>query len=303
MIVDLSMPAAPVLDVISRMHELNGALSKREQRVANYVLENLEAVAHQSQSEIARAAEVSDATVTRFCQSLGCNGFRDFRVRFAQSLAVSLQYLRASQIGAEAEISDDELIDHVLGAAINLLTVARGQLRTEVLREAIDVLSGAGRIVFIGVGGNSSNLAAEGANRFFRLGIPSESHSDGYFQRMLASTLGEGDVLFAVSSSGSPGELLDSVAIAGQYRAKTVSLTRSGSPLAAATDVAIELELPEDRDIYKPTASRLAYLLALDIVATGVARANPASTREKLRRIRTSLVQIDQKTDSSPIGD
>ena len=91
--------------------------------------------------------------------------------------------------------------------------------------------------------------------------------------------------------------------IASQYKARSVSLTRRGSQLAAATDVAIELDLPEDEDIYKPTASRLAYLAALDVIATGVARAHPDRVKQNLRRIRTSLVQVSQKTQPSPIGD
>ena len=293
----------PVVDVITRMQELNGSLSGREQRVADYMLENLEAVAYQNQNEIALATSVSEATVTRFCQRLGCDGFRDFRVRFAQSVAVSLPYLRASQVGAAENVALDDLVDHVFGSAASLLSLARNQLDAKSLGAAIEILANASRIAFIGVGGSSSNLAAEGANRFFRLGIPSESHSDGYYQRMLASTLGPGDAVFAISASGGPQELIDSVGIASQYKARSVSLTKRGSQLAAATDVAIELDLPEDEDIYKPTASRLAYLAALDVIATGVARTHPDRVKQNLRRIRTSLVQVSQKTQPSPIGD
>ena len=109
--------------------------------------------------------------------------------------------------------------------------------------------------------------------------------------------------MFAISASGGPQELIDSVAIACQYRARSISLTKRGSPLADATDVSIELDLPEDQDIYKPTASRHAYLAALDVIATGVARAHPDRVKQNLRRIRTSLVQVSQKTNPSPIGD
>lgn len=292
-----------VVDVITRMQELNGSLSSREQRVADYILGNLETAAYQNQNEIAHATSVSEATVTRFCQRLGCDGFRDFRVRFAQSVAVTLPYFRASQVGGEDGVRLDDVIDQVFGSAASVLALARNQLNAGSLEAAVEMLASSRRIAFIGVGGSSSNLAAEGANRFFRLGIPCESQSDGYYQRMLASTLGEGDAVFAISASGGPQELIDSVGIACQYKARSVSLTQRGSPLAAATDVSIELELPEDQDIYKPTASRLAYLAVLDVIATGVARAHPDRVKRNLRRIRTSLVQVSQKTGPSPIGD
>ena len=60
-----------VIDIIAQLRGLNGALPKREQHVADYVLANLETIAYQRQSEIAKGAGVSDATVNRFCQSLG----------------------------------------------------------------------------------------------------------------------------------------------------------------------------------------------------------------------------------------
>ena len=59
-----------------------------------------------------------------------------------------------------------------------------------------------------------------------------EAHADGYMRRMPSSTLTAGDVLVAISASGQPAELLDSVAIAKQYGAATISLTKTGSDLA-----------------------------------------------------------------------
>ena len=68
-------------------------------------------------------------------------------------------------------------------------------------------------------------------------------------------------------------------------------------------DVAIELELPEENDIFKPTASRIVYLALIDILATGVARKRGEPTKENLRRIRTSMLHVDRDTTPAPIGD
>lgn len=299
----LDEPGSTVIDVISRIQQLSKSLPRGERKVANYIMSNYETVQHQNQNDIARAAEVSNATVTRFCHSVGCTSFRDFRVRFAQSLAVSLQYLPPSQLIDNPNDSAGELIDYVFRIIVKLLTLARNQCEPETINSMVDILASANRIVFFGVGGNSSNIAAEGANRFFRLGIPSENHSDGYFQRMLASTLQKGDVLFAISSSGNPKELIDSVAIANQYNAHTVCISKKESPLTKMVDVAIELELPEENDIFKPTASRIVYLALIDILATGVARKRGEPAKEKLRRIRTSMLHVDRNTTPAPIGD
>jgi len=289
-----------VIDVITRTRQLEGTFSKREQLVADFVLSNLERVSTLSQLEIAEQAHVSVATVNRFCLALGCDGFRDFTIRLAQSVAVSLQYMGGpSRDDSESE----QLITQVFSALIDSLTLARSQLVGDSIQQATDALSACRRIAFIGVGGGSANVAREGANRFFRLGIPAEAHADGYLQRMVAATLETGDLVFAISSSGQAAELLDSVAIAKQYGAQTICLTRKGSDLAAITDIAIEINLPEDQDIYKPSASRLVFMAIVDVLAAGAARKKPEQVKENLRRIRTSLVNLSRDTGPKPIGD
>ena len=289
-----------IFDIISQIRKLDRQFPDREQRVADFVLANLERAPRLTQNEIAEAADVSVATVNRFCQTVGCEGFRDFNIRLAQSVAVSLQYLGGpSRTDSESE----QLVTQVFGALVDTLNLARFQLDSEAVQQAISVLASARRISFIGVGGGSANVAREGANRFFRLGIPTEAHADGYFQRMLASTLSDGDVIFAISASGQPAELLDSVAIARQYGAKSISLTKAGTPLAKSADVSIEIDIPEDQDIYKPSASRLVFIAIIDVLAAGTARMRPELAREYMRRIRTSMIVISEDTGPKPIGD
>jgi len=289
-----------VIDLISHVRTLNGAFPKREQLVADFVLANLEGISFLSQHEIAAATEVSVATVNRFCTTIGCEGFRDFQIRLAQNVAVSLQYLGGAS-GDQSETG--QLVTQVFSTLVDTLTLVRGQLDSEAIEQATDKLADARRIAFLGVGGGSANVAREGANRFFRLGIPAEAHADGYLQRMLSSTLIEGDVLVAISSSGQPAELLDSIAIAKQYGATTISLTKTGSDLALLTDISIQIDIPEDQDIYKPSASRLVYIAIVDVLAAGAARKRPERVKENLRRIRTSLLPLTKDPGPQPIGD
>lgn len=289
-----------VIDIISHMRTLEGTFPKREQLVADFILRNLEEISFLSQHEIAEATSVSVATVNRFCTTIGCDGFRDFQIRLAQSVAVSLQYLGGPN-GDQSE--SGQLVTQVFSTLVDTLTLARAQLDGQLIEQATDVLANANRIAFLGVGGGSANVAREGANRFFRLGIPSEAHSDGYLQRMLSSTLSEGDVLVAISSSGQPAELLDSVTIAKQYGATTISLTKTGSDLAQLADISIQIDIPEDQDIYKPSASRLVYIAIVDVLAAGAARKRPERVKENLRRIRTSLLLSSKDSGPKPIGD
>ena len=289
-----------ITDIISHMRKLDGKFPKREQLICDFVLQNLEATSFLSQHEIAKATKVSVATVNRFCTKIGCTGFRDFQIKLSQSVAVSLQYLGEPK-GDGSESS--QLVAQVISTLVDKLVTVSEQLDARQMEAAMQILATAKRIAFLGVGGGSSNVAREGANRFFRLGIPSEAHSDGYLQRMLASTLIKGDVIFAISSSGQPVELLDSVAIAKQYGATTISLTKIGSELSKITDISIEIDIPEDQDIYKPSASRLVFAAIIDVLAAGSARKRPNRVKENLRRIRTSLLPLSKDIGPKPIGD
>lgn len=292
----------PTVDIISLLRRKAGTFPAREQRVADYVQDHLQDVTTIALSDLAQKVGVSEPTVIRFCRTLGCDGFRDFKIRLAQNLAVSMQYLAPEDL-ADDTTAADVLSNHVLGVIVDNLRLLRDQLSSTEIDKAADILANARQIGFMGVGGGSTTVAFDAANRFFRLGIPAQAQSDGYLQRMLASTFGEEDVLFAISTSGRPTELIHSAAIARQYGAKVISMTHPQSPLAAESDLVIGIDMPENPDIYKPTATRHVFLATIDIIATAVARRTPDRTLEKLRRIRSSLLTLNPPTGRQPIGD
>ena len=289
-------------DIISLLRSQSGKFPNREQLVADYVSAHLEDVTTIALSDLAKNVGVSEPTVIRFCRTLGCDGFRDFKIRLAQNLAVSIQYLTSEDISDDTTAAD-VLSNHVLGVIIDNLRLLRDQLSSDQIDQAADILVKARQVAFFGVGGGSTTVAFDAANRFFRLGIPAQSQSDGYLQRMLASTFGAEDVIFAISTSGRPTEIIHSAAIARQYGAKVISLTNPDSPLAAESDLVISINMPENPDIYKPPATRHAFLATIDVIATAVARRMPDQAKEKLRRIRSSLLTVNPPTGHQPIGD
>ena len=84
---------------------------------------------------------------------------------------------------------------------------------------------------------------------------------------------------------------------------ESLSLTKTNSDLAKLADISIQIDIPEDQDIYKPSASRLVYIAIIDVLAAGAARKRPERVKENLRRIRTSLVTLSEDSGPKPIGD
>lgn len=289
-----------VIDVLLNLRKLDGTFNKREQRVADFIKLNLDRATFMRQSEIAEAADVSVATVNRFCQTLGCDGFRDFQIWLARSVAVGMQYIDEPR---DSAVESSAMVDHVFGVIIEGLSLARSRLTEEIIAKSATAIANARRIVVFGTGGSSSVVAQEVVNRLFRLGIIVNAYLDEYSQRMVASTLQPNDLVFVISATGIPESLQAAVTIARQYGAQTMALTRTDSPLAAKCDIVIGIDVPEHADIYKPTASRIVHLAVVDVIATTAARQRPEYTKETLRRVRTSLVPLTGDGGPMPIGD
>jgi DNA-binding MurR/RpiR family transcriptional regulator len=281
--------ASPSIDLVSRIQRIEQELSPAERRVAEAVVADYQGATRLSIGDLARRAGVSQPSVTRFCRTVGCTSFSEFKVRLATTLAVAAVYLKSDRV-----FDDDagQLARSVMLRAADAIRDCLEQLDTTATAAAIVSIAKAARLDIYGQGGGSAAVAEDAKLRFFRLGMPVAAYVDGHQQRMSASTLREGDVVFAISNSGQSKPVVGAVEIARSYGATTIALTRSGSPLAKAAEIVIPVAVPEDHNALMPTASRYAHMAVIDTIATGVASAMGGRSREALRRVRYTLASI-----------
>ena len=283
------------IDIISRITELFIELSSAEKRIAQFILDEADAVTALPIAELARQANVSQASITRFAKTLGCRDVRDLKVKLAQSLAVGQRFIH--------EEPDLEGIQGIYETIINVLTINRRTIDEPALAKAVEWLSDARQILAIGMGGGSTICAAEVQHRLFRLGLPVTAQSDGLLVRMMAAAVARQDVVVALSLGGYTQEVVESAAIARQYGAKVVAITPAGTPLAAQADVLLALVVRENDYIYNPSTSRYAMLAMVDVLATALAMANKRQSRDRLRRIKLALDSHRGGEDRQPLGD
>jgi RpiR family transcriptional regulator, carbohydrate utilization regulator len=232
-----------LIDLVSRIQRVEGDLSAAERRVAAAVAADYDATTRMTIGDLAKRAGVSQPSVTRFCRSVGCGWFGEFKVRLATTLTVAAAYLKTDRV-----FDDDvgQLAQVVMLRASNAIRDCLEWLDTSAVRRAIAAIAGGARLDIYGQGGGSASLAEDAKLRFFRLGIPVCAHADGHQQRMSASTLKPKDVAFAISNSGHSHAVIGAIEIA---RATTVALTRPKTPLAAAAEVVIPIAIPEDANL------------------------------------------------------
>ena len=287
------------MDLFHALSDEEGRLSALEKRLARLVLEDVDLVVKSSINDLARRAEVSPPTVTRFCRRLGCRGYPDFKVQLAKMPYVGLRYvLPETPTETPAEVAED-----IVTKAQNALFQFHRQLDLAALEKAAHLLRGAKFIQAFGASGNSAMVVNELHNRLFRLGCRVSASSDHAMNAMLSAAAQPGTVVFGSSFSGRDAGLLHCLDLLRQRAIPTIVVTRGGSPVAAAADVVIAIDLPEGKNIFRPTSTRYAYLAAVDILANLVAYADRSRATRILRAIKEDLVRRRDGDDRQVLGD
>lgn len=318
----MNLAADPArFDIVARIAQCVPALRPAERDVAALILDDLAGAARASIGELAQRAGVSVASVTRFAKTVGCADVRELKLRLAQAAAVGERFLRgaaalrAGETGArrdggvaaapEASIETptQSLATRVYDEVHTALERNHELLRQAPITEAAAALGAARMIYVFGMGGGSSALADEVRFRLVRLGRPVASYQDSLLQRMVASTLAPDCVVLALSVTGRVPELLDACRIARDYGAKLVTITAPASPLAALSDWLVPIVTSETDFIYKPSSSRYAMMMALDVLVTELALAQPETSRELLRRMKHTLDAHRGGGERQPLGD
>jgi len=274
------------MKLVNRIEEALQTLSKSEKKVAQEVLADPQKAYQSSIAALAKAANVSEPTVNRFCRSMNCKGFPDFKLQLAQSLATGSPYFSGS---VSLDDSTEEFTNKLFDATMMSIAEARKTVDPVAVNRVVDALAQAKRILFYGLG-SSGAVAMDAENRFFRLGTPTMMYDDMLKQRMAAAAAQTGDVLMLYSYTGRTIPLIESAQLASQAGALVIGITAPDSPLANSCHLVIEVPSDqEDTDIYTPMTSRIIHLTITDILATGVMLRRGPVFQEHLRKIKESL--------------
>ena len=283
------------IDIISCITDRFVELTATEKRIAQFILDDVQAATTLPIAEMAKLTNTSQGSVTRFARAIGCKDVRELKVKLAQSLAVGQRFI--------LDVPDLEGVQGIYETIINVLEMNRRALDPDALHRAVEWLSSARQILTIGMGGGSTICAQEVQFRLFRLGLPVVSQSDGLLVRMMCSAVSPNDVVLALSLGGYTQEVVESAAIARQYGAKVIAITPEATPLAENADLVLPLIVRENDYIFKPSTSRYAMLAMVDVLATELAVVNKAETKNRLRRIKLALDSHRGGADRQPLGD
>ena len=218
------------------LQQHQGDLTRSGRTVAEYLVQHAAEAQYLSISSLARECNVAEATVFRFCRSLGFEGYHEMRIALAQANATGAM---VNQRELDPEASPATLCEHASGLFMTAINGTQNALSPEAVDRAAKMLHEAHQVFCLGQGG-SMLLANDLCARFAGISNKFRTAGDNHLQIMAAGLMTEADVVLFISYSGATRDMLETLRAAKTSGAKIILITHyEDSPGAKLADVVL----------------------------------------------------------------
>ena len=276
-------------DTLILIRSLYESFSGTQRQLADYILDHNDDIPFQSVRELACAAGVSVATISRFARTLGHDSFKEFKMRLGKDSQTSFSGIYRPITSSD---SDEDIIQKVFLGNITSLEETLKIVNAEDLIRAARTIAVSERVVFLGIG-SSGNVAHDTALRFAHLDVQAEAYSDSYEILVQAARIKKKEIAFGISHTGRSTTTVDALELARSNRATTIGMANCmKSPLHEKSGIFLCTSFPESRVESAALSSLIAQLCLIDVLYLLVARYKKVSLRkvEQLNaRVETAL--------------
>lgn len=265
-------------------------LTASEKKTADYVMAHQRETQLMSITELAEASRVAEATVSRFCRRLGYKGYNAFKLALAKSTARQ-RSSAANPLSGEVQDTDSltDLCHKLYTADVSAMTHTMELIKPEDIIAAADLLEKAGKVLCMGQGG-SMIIAQEAAHLFSTASGKFFAVSDSHMQVIAAATMDPDDVILFFSYSGATKDMVETLNLARERKAKTILITRfPKSPGAALADVVLQCGANESPLQLGSVPARIAQIYLMDVLFSELCRRNLDGCRQSRSRIADAL--------------
>lgn len=212
-------------NILEKITEQYHSLTRSGRKLADYLYANAREAQYMSISGMAEACGMSDASITRFCRSLGLSGYNDLKLALAKASYVTDM---GDPLGSPETIASEDSMESIFGklhaASILSLSETVDLLDEASISRAADLLFAADRVFCFGQGG-SMVMAMEAWARFSTATSSFVHIADSHMQVIQASLASERDVILFFSYSGSTRDMEDVMRIAGMRQIPVILIT------------------------------------------------------------------------------
>jgi len=254
--------------------------TEKENKLAQFVIENAGRIIDMSITEIADEIGVGQGTVVRFCQKLGFSGFHPFKIALARSL------------GRQEEQTDDsDIVSMVKENHIKAIeeTSKLLKLNQQIVYQCAEKISQCRSLYLLGVGA-SGVTALDAYYKFMRIGVDVKYMPDPHLLVMTLSKCDERDCVLAFSQSGSTAIVVDMAQLAKQNGACVIAITGyNRSPLTRYADFVLLTAIRENPFQSGAIRSKIAQLHVLEVLFEQTKMLLSDKARENIDRTARSV--------------
>ncbi len=271
-------------DFRQRLEDHLPDLTRSQQRIASYLLADYDEAAFLPAADLASRLEVSEATLVRFAQAVGYDGFRELR-RSLQSLFRSKATPASRLQGTLGELagSQGHVLAKVLDMEVQYLTEAAHSIDPADFNRAVDILLGGQRIFVLGSGpsGILADLAELRLRRFGILTIAMTESGRHLLEKL--QLLQPGDVVLATGFHYVRAELIAVLDHARETGCPTILLTDTLGPALRSR---VDIVLAARRGPVSTFHSLTVPMSILNALILAVAMARPDESLAALNRLQ-----------------
>ena len=145
---------ASPLSAVVRVRSLLPSLPPAEARVAQRVIDDPEAVANSTITELAQACGTSETTVIRFCRAIGFSGYPELRLTLATEAGRAQGVTGGRVVGSDISADDtlEQVVEKIAFADARAVEETANQLDIEALDQVVTAIVAARRVDIYGVG-------------------------------------------------------------------------------------------------------------------------------------------------------
>jgi RpiR family transcriptional regulator, carbohydrate utilization regulator len=275
-----------ITKIKNKLHSFTDA----EKKIALYILENANYIPTMTTKELAQQAKSSEASIVRFCKSIGVGSFKMLKVLLAKEHSMNEKNINDFSLIHSGD-TPSSLFHKVTYFNKSAIELTLNTLSRKELDHAVEVIKDARKIAFFGIGG-SFPPAIDAQYKMMKLGFNSFASSDFHYMVSLVTSMNENDVLVLISTSGKTKEALELASYAQKQKVVVIAITTlQKSPLYKLADIKLGIPHVEEEHRIGTIASRMTQLNIIDTLYLSVFRHMGQNVVDLLNKSREKLVQ------------
>lgn len=273
-----------------RIAAVHQHLSPKHKSLARFTLDNQIFVSFASADQVGKKAGTSAATVVRFAQSLGYDGYSALQTSIREKIPSYLTTVERIEKRFSTPSAKVTTPKQVFQTDIRNIEQTARLLSTDLLETVTREIIKAKSILVMGAG-LSASPALFLAHSLRVIGYKVRVSADeGLSLASETASLGEGELLIVISLWRYPRSSINALKFAKENQARTIAISDSSlSPLAEIADLALEVVT----EGVAHSLSVTALLSLLNVIIAILAEHEPEKTMKSLQRIDASYKEFN----------